>query len=1367
MLDLYKFDWVEEWITGQIHTFESDILVSASSKGEGSNQSNEIPTLSLALPRSSMEISSVLSSSSLKQALSSTSSGRTTTKDEQIRVVHVLQSLFCKLIEEDNEQRIKAKADASANANTDGQSNTSSSGQSNNNRNNNKIDPDSLLFKLLFARIPDSTGGMNENPPSWATQAGEEFRNRIEARQRHLGITHRSDSHSSSDNDHDDEDDDEEVVSRLRRASRFAPRLSRIFGDSPAYSPTSPAYSPTSPAYSPTSPAYNPTSPAYSPASPEYSPTEGLPADTATGDPLYYHPDGSNSPEMLMGGSGPYYPQSVRSSPDPFMMGNAPPAYSPTSPAYSPTSPAYNPTSPAYSPTSPAYNPTSPSPEYQPTSPMFASHIAVVDTDAAVDTNATNMSSIPQQQEQQQQLIDSSDRSSSQEAQDVDAVSISVSASVPMDVDVVAPTLDTVDMSMSSEPVPSDAMIVPVSETLESASDTAMETNAEETIMESHQQEQTVSIGLPSVAVTSTTNNEVNDVEMETDNDKVQQVVNDALKKAEGEQDLCNSKRQIDYFVSVLDINCLFENTEEYCVQLMIKLLTLALTCEHRPLIEKILFTNPQNTLTSRNRSRFIHGGTILHLIGMHKLDLLQLVFASLDTEVIKEMMIQGNCGILRSVLGLMWGRSSGYQAALMESNRFPDGSKLIQSIQVKFEGDKLQDTVAFLLALPSGAEMWLYLENAAQSDNGIRDFFEMETVCQLSALEARIQSFQREQEEQQQMLQIQASSVISPTPRGSATFTQRTFNSVIANVSKVFDLEAAHEVYRYLVILKNLIRRNEAGLRDTMVMLIDIPTIRAHLHYSLTEPTALLASIKGSVLEQEQEDISNESNGNQRNGISNELLRFAMSLNHTSAMSLLLEVPEVRRVALAANFYREELQARFANQSREFHNIIDLARNSESSMVSLTSKEANLLSNVFRHYRNAVSDAKDMNLENSNSFAANRSSSSDSGESENGQGDSGSKGRTCKDVVEELRQHLAKRYKAQPAILTLSKVDNNGTSSDDVETTVQTLELPLEWDEFIALLPKTHSDHVKALEVYHSHVYHTAWRYLLMANPWLFSGSGFGSGSGVRSSGSEAYEKIIALLYLAAKDESMEAINGFTVESRLEEFFVELALINRAHNWDSKRRKNTSDAALGTVMEEYDDLRGDRPSCHSGVKRRLFQAVKGHPLLGVDEVGNRVVSEDLLQEELRSMLWEHWQEVLANKETHPKIIDLYHKMIDLEPWNDNDIVFAKTFDVPRSKIDKWTGTLLKKYSGGNSMAAVLEFISKILLSSSSSSLSSSSSSSKKMTGKKDVMEEVHLVKFCHFDWFNNFISKAQLSAEESNAEAIAMDVEESGTDNP
>lgn len=191
------------------------------------------------------------------------------------------------------------------------------------------------------------------------------------------------------------------------------------------------------------------------------------------------------------------------------------------------------------------------------------------------------------------------------------------------------------------------------------------------------------------------------------------------------------------------------------------------------------------------------------------------------------------------------------------------------------------------------------------------------------------------------------------------------------------------------------------------------------------------------------------------------------------------------------------------------------------------------------------------------------------------------------------LRAELEKRYKQNPAtVLVLNKV----------------VPLPLSRADFDALqLPSF------ALKAYYSHPDHTALRYISKPNLWLHARADY-LPAGELCSTFQQYSTLIAVLFAAASDPYVPATDGYTAETRMEQFIQELALIGRAHNWDHSRAR----VDRPSQSEEYDDLEGDRPSCFSGVKRRLFQSVRGHPLMDF-------VTPEMLTEELRGFARDHF----------------------------------------------------------------------------------------------------------------------------------------------
>ena len=61
----------------------------------------------------------------------------------------------------------------------------------------------------------------------------------------------------------------------------------------------------------------------------------------------------------------------------------------------------------------------------------------------------------------------------------------------------------------------------------------------------------------------------------------------------------------------------------------------------------------------------------------------------------------------------------------------------------------------------------------------------------------------------------------------------------------------------------------------------------------------------------------------------------------------------------------------------------------------------------------------------------------------------------------------------------------------------------------------------------------------------------------------------------MAAIDASQPPVKGFTLETREDYFYRELAAINRTHNWDAVRIHH-DDLTNKDVEEEFDDLSED-----------------------------------------------------------------------------------------------------------------------------------------------------------------------------------------------
>ncbi len=318
-----------------------------------------------------------------------------------------------------------------------------------------------------------------------------------------------------------------------------------------------------------------------------------------------------------------------------------------------------------------------------------------------------------------------------------------------------------------------------------------------------------------------------------------------------------------------------------------------------------------------------------------------------------------------------------------------------------------------------------------------------------------------------------------------------------------------------------------------------------------------------------------------------NELLRLALTTGHQEAAAVLLAIPAVHALAAQHQFYRQEAGGRF--------DLSALARDRESSMRALSTSEQQRLTAAISRYEPMIKAA---GVDN---------------------------------IMSDLRQTLSARYAEEPARIP----GGQGVL----------IALPQDWQTFQAL-NLTAQQRGEALKAYCQHKDHTAWRYLLKPNPWMAMNASYVNANPgnvlEKWSTFEEYKPLISMLYLAAIDEGVPPTNGYTLETRLSHLIDELAHIGRAHNWD-KTRVNACGAS-----EEYDDLKGDKPSCFSGVKRRLFQAIQGHPLF-------EMLTLDDVKQELRDFMREHFTQHIAED----NLAELTDACVRLYEGAECDVCFA------------------------------------------------------------------------------------------------------------
>lgn len=156
--------------------------------------------------------------------------------------------------------------------------------------------------------------------------------------------------------------------------------------------------------------------------------------------------------------------------------------------------------------------------------------------------------------------------------------------------------------------------------------------------------------------------------------------------------------------------------------------------------------------------------------------------------------------------------------------------------------------------------------------------------------------------------------------------------------------------------------------------------------------------------------------------------------------------------------------------------------------------------------------------------------------------------------------------------------------------------------------------------KAYYQHKIHSAWRYLSVPNPWMSEAAGH---VGVLEEGgrhaiiSDADKEIISYLWLALNDEEVVLEEGCTLEQNRNIFAEVLAHLGRAHNWDKERE--ATNAAGDIVLEHYDDLEGDKPSCQWGVAQRLLEAPYNHPYLLCPEL--RELNAEIMNQRLADWL--------------------------------------------------------------------------------------------------------------------------------------------------
>ncbi|MDI1352373.1 MAG: hypothetical protein PSV35_06330, partial [bacterium] len=345
--------------------------------------------------------------------------------------------------------------------------------------------------------------------------------------------------------------------------------------------------------------------------------------------------------------------------------------------------------------------------------------------------------------------------------------------------------------------------------------------------------------------------------------------------------------------------------------------------------------------------------------------------------------------------------------------------------------------------------------------------------------------------------------------------------------------------------------------------------------------------------------------------GQPNELLRLALTTNNQEAATLLINIEAVRNLAQHHDFYRAEINGQL--------NLEQLSQDRESSMTALTTGEKKRFEAAINRYEPQLKELG------------------------------------TNPTVDELRTQLTKRYNLNQA----SIIDAQGKH----------IILPMSFSEFQKINLNA-NDRELALKAYYKNKDHSAWRYLSKPNPWMHKEAEYvhkDPETSAQWSTFEEYKPLIATLWLAANDKEIQPTDGHTFESRVDHFVDELALLGRAHNWNKTRINSKG------KKEEFDDLEGDRPSCYSGVKRRLFQSVLGHPLI-------LILTDDTLLEELRAFARDHFQSCIDDEKKGALRTAFDDYIVNTEEVSIPNKALLASLNISNNKQNEFQLYLINKY---------------------------------------------------------------------------------------
>lgn len=238
------------------------------------------------------------------------------------------------------------------------------------------------------------------------------------------------------------------------------------------------------------------------------------------------------------------------------------------------------------------------------------------------------------------------------------------------------------------------------------------------------------------------------------------------------------------------------------------------------------------------------------------------------------------------------------------------------------------------------------------------------------------------------------------------------------------------------------------------------------------------------------------------------------------------------------------------------------------------------------------------------------------------------------------------------------------GKNVDDLSTSnILTMMRERLREEFEAscTLPFTYDDSLEKIQ-YLTNKFHTAWRFLADTNPLVDKRSAYLTAT--HGSSYHGLARTFCAYYLAAIDDTQPCINDFaSVRERELFFFNELAGMNRTHNWDTIHH-----AADGSSFEA-DDNGLDKPTCFSGMLRRIIVSVPGNA------ISCAIPTEQSIKEVKRDFLlplFEKRKETL-NEQTYNRVI------IDLEPLTHETYNELHALNLTDAEQCSLFQTLLKK----------------------------------------------------------------------------------------